>query len=589
MLGEPAVVDGLGARSISPRLAFELLVLVVVAPGRRLDRAEAARTLWPRYQRGKQLAQLRFTLSKLRSELARLGFVDILEASKTEIRLAGPVTTDVDALLEGDLPESNVSDYLQLPLAGWHSDVAHPIRVRIGTALGEHIYSEAAKLAATEPLAAVDLTRRFLCLHPFNTKVAGLQQSLLLGLGDRAGAEQTREEFERAWLDEYGEQGVPELVIEPIGREASPTPNASRSSRPWWGLAAVPVLAALVAAYRADRPWPLPMLGEVRTFEGGGLTYTFQDVTVPEGHRLVGLRRALGGSFLVTLQRGEGESRQMRLSGGRFETIEIPPGCYLADEQGNRLLFGCREGRDESYSLLVEGNRRHRFQPKGELAHGGPQAMLADGSVLVARNCNHGEGCHVEPVIYKDGRERPLLEGVGAQTSGLMFSYRGEMYGRYSLGKRTRWQTTCFRLGRSGDISLLRNEPLAAIDSKGTQVYEIESALEQGGQVQISPTGRFRVVDAKGEESVLSVAGTELFREVRQVGDLLFLNRGGVRYWAVTDFEGNPVKELESLASRCSNVVRGFDAGTAIIEFRSTGKGDGHEGVLVTVEDRRPR
>lgn len=229
LIGAPAISTPTGWDAIRPRKAFQLLVLSAFANNLSIDRSEAAKKLWPALAPSKQADCLRPCLSRLRKELLRIGLGEALIITDTTIALAAKVESDVTYLLHSDDLNWNDSypQLLRPALAGWETSVADSIRAEIEVALARRVE----KLLQSSP----DMVEKwqptvdqFLQAYPFNARITAQYYSLLKRNGFAQTASELFERFEIGWLDEYGQQDLPDLAAigeraEQIGLQPPPT------------------------------------------------------------------------------------------------------------------------------------------------------------------------------------------------------------------------------------------------------------------------------------------------------------------------------------------------------------------------------
>lgn len=214
LVGEPAIRHGDAWDSIRPRKAFQLLFLVAMSPGKTLDRVEAARRLWPHMEESGQADSLRPCLTRLKGELERMGYGEIVKTTSATISLIAEVETDLDAVLYATLPETINSDFNELlkpVLAGWEAYVANPFKSELELALAARV--ERLMLDDPErPETWQNVAEQFLQVHPLNVKVTSLLAALLKFNGFPQLANDAIDRFELQWIDEMGRQNMPNIV-----------------------------------------------------------------------------------------------------------------------------------------------------------------------------------------------------------------------------------------------------------------------------------------------------------------------------------------------------------------------------------------
>ena len=219
LIGAPSIGTEAGWDAIRPRKAFQLLVLAAFGSNYSIDRSEAARKLWPNLAPSKQADCLRPCLSRLRKELLRIGLKDILTVTDTTIALTASVNTDVTALLQAeDLSwNDSFSRLLHPALSGWEPAVSDSIRSEIEVSLASRV-ENSMQVNQDHVEKWQPIVEQFLKTYPFNARITAQYYTLLKRNGFAQTASELVERFEIGWLDEYGQQDLPDLAA--IGERA---------------------------------------------------------------------------------------------------------------------------------------------------------------------------------------------------------------------------------------------------------------------------------------------------------------------------------------------------------------------------------
>lgn len=118
LLGEPCVLQD-GRRYTVPEGGKRLLAFVALQR-RRVDRRQAAGSLWPDGSDDRAFGNLRSTLYRL-----RVAGIEVLESDKSSVYLRDRTTTDLDALCQwGDRLIAGTPTALDLHVPEWSSTVA---------------------------------------------------------------------------------------------------------------------------------------------------------------------------------------------------------------------------------------------------------------------------------------------------------------------------------------------------------------------------------------------------------------------------------------------------------------------------------
>ncbi len=213
LVGEAAVHGESGFEVIRPRKAFQLLILVALAPGQTLDRAEAARNLWPSLDVAKQADCLRPCLSRLKKELARLDLEHCLTVSDLSIAFHADVRTDLDEVLrsKSNRWQDSFTDLLHPVLSGWEPPIADAIRSEAEIAFASRL--EGTMMANQDQIESWQpIVEQFRRTYPFNARIVAIYFSVLRKKGFSQMASELVEHFEIDWLDEYGQHDLPDIA-----------------------------------------------------------------------------------------------------------------------------------------------------------------------------------------------------------------------------------------------------------------------------------------------------------------------------------------------------------------------------------------
>jgi DNA-binding SARP family transcriptional activator len=220
---------------VRPRVAFELLAVILSAGPRGIPRSVVATRLWGHLDAEHAKLQVRVALHRLREELRRLELTGIVDLESRTLRPTQPVELDLDSLRT---PRS-LLDLKPRPIAeGWEREHWLQEEDRYAMWIADQLVSLGLNQADRETL--LEVAELAAATAPANAQLAAtiLAAFRSRGLLDQANAFVLS--FEEAWVERFGAGHIPQLDDAAIFTPVRPKPR-------WPWLLAIPTLAALVA------------------------------------------------------------------------------------------------------------------------------------------------------------------------------------------------------------------------------------------------------------------------------------------------------------------------------------------------------